>query len=118
VVAAIAVLIYLLWGAFDWINSGGDSEKIASAQAKMTNAVIGIIMIVVAFTIFNVVAVDIVGFVQRDANGNLRFRIPSINDPRPGDPGYECKINSDCNSGVCQTVTTGGSVVVTKKQCK
>lgn len=118
VIAAIAVLIYLLWGAFEWITSGGDSDNIAKAQARMTNAVIGLILVIVAFSIFNLVAVDIVGFVERDENGDLRFKIPSINDPRPGDPGFACSNNSDCNSGVCQTVTTGGSLMVTKQLCK
>jgi len=27
-VAGIAALIYLLWGAFDWITSNGEKEKI------------------------------------------------------------------------------------------
>lgn len=79
-VAAIAVLIYLLWGAFDWVNSGGDSERIAAAQAKMTNAVIGIILAVAALTIFSLVAGDILGIITRDANGSWIFKLPSIND--------------------------------------
>ncbi len=97
VIAAIAVLIYLLWGAFDWINSGGDSENIAKAQSKMTNSVIGLILVIVAFSIFNLVAVDIVGFVERDENGDLRFKIPSINDtPESCGAAGPCATGKQC----------------------
>lgn len=82
-VSAIAVLVYLLWGAFDWVNSGGDPERISQAQAKMTHAVIGIIMIVAALTIFMVVAGDILGIVFRNDAGEWIFKLPSISDTSP-----------------------------------
>lgn len=100
-VAAISVLIYLLWGAFDWVNSGGDSENIAKAQSKMTNAVIGIILIIVALTVFNVVAGDILGIVTKDGNGNWIFKLPSIRDNEPQGSGEACTDNSQCLGGVC-----------------
>lgn len=95
-VSALAVLFYLLWGAFDWVNSGGDSERIAAAQAKMTNAVIGIILVIVALTIFGVVAGDILGIVTRDNNGNWIFKLPSLND---SSGPQSCGSGSPCPSG-------------------
>jgi hypothetical protein len=99
--AAITVLIYLLWGAYDWITSGGDSENVAKAQSKMTNAVIGIILIIVALTVFNVVAGNILGIVTKDGNGNWIFKLPSINDNSPQQKGVACTDNSQCISGLC-----------------
>lgn len=52
--AAITLLFMLLWGAFDWIISEGDKEKIKSAQNKIINAIIGIILFAVAFAILSV----------------------------------------------------------------
>ncbi len=52
--AAIALLFVLLWGAFDWITSEGDKEKVAAAQRKIINAVIGIMLFAVAFAILSV----------------------------------------------------------------
>lgn len=52
---AILVLIFMiLWGAFDWLTSGGDKEKIAAARGKLINAVIGIMLFAVAFAIIQV----------------------------------------------------------------
>lgn len=45
IIAVLAVLIFLVWGAFDWITSGGDKEKIAGARKKMTNAIIGLFLL-------------------------------------------------------------------------
>lgn len=58
-VAAITALTYLLWGAYDWIVSGGEKEKISKAQNKITNAIIGLILAVAMLAIFNLVAGDI-----------------------------------------------------------
>lgn len=52
VIAALSVLIFLVWGAFDWINSGGEKGKIDSARNKMTGAVMGLIVLACVFVIF------------------------------------------------------------------
>ncbi|MEN8253604.1 MAG: hypothetical protein ABFQ62_04485 [Patescibacteria group bacterium] len=59
-IGAIILLIYLLWGGIDWITSGGDSGKVANARNKMTQGVIGMIILAFSFVI--------VGFI-----GNLFF---------------------------------------------
>jgi len=55
IVCVIALLIYMLWGAFDWIISGGEKEKITKAQQKITNAVIGFIVVFAVITVFNLI---------------------------------------------------------------
>ncbi|MBI3366200.1 hypothetical protein HY041_01055 [Candidatus Roizmanbacteria bacterium] len=42
--AGLVLLFFMLWGAFDWIMSGGDKERVAKAQSKITNALIGMII--------------------------------------------------------------------------
>lgn len=54
--AAIALLFMLLWGAFDWITSEGDKEKVKSAQNKIINAFVGIMLFAVAFAILRVLS--------------------------------------------------------------
>ena len=46
----IAVIIILI-GGFKWMTSGGDSEKIKSARQLMTNGIIGLVIIVLAYAI-------------------------------------------------------------------
>ena len=74
-VGALTCLIYLLWGGFDWITSGGEKEKIATAQRKITYAVLGIIFMMLSFGIFAVVAGNVLGLVKT-VNGSLIFSIP------------------------------------------
>lgn len=51
VVAGLLVLVYLIWGAFDWLTSGGDKGKIDAARQKMTAAVVGIIIVSASYAI-------------------------------------------------------------------
>jgi hypothetical protein len=45
VVSLLLVLYFLVVGAIEWITAAGDKGKIDSARNKMTNAVIGIIVL-------------------------------------------------------------------------
>lgn len=44
-VAVIVSFFFILLGAFEWITSGGDKGKLESARNKITNAVIGLIVL-------------------------------------------------------------------------
>jgi len=55
VIAALLVLMYLIWGGIEWITSGGDKGKTESARNKITAAVIGLIVLAAAFAIFMLV---------------------------------------------------------------
>lgn len=45
-VAGFAVLIALVTGAIEWINAGGDKGKIEKAREKMTQAVVGFVVLI------------------------------------------------------------------------
>lgn len=53
-VAAVVLIFMLLWGAYDWITSEGNKEKIESARNKIINAVIGTLLFAVAFAAIKV----------------------------------------------------------------
>ncbi len=59
-ISSLAVLIMMLWGAFDWITSAGDKEKIKSAQKKISTAIIGAVVLSLTFFIARVLG-DIIG---------------------------------------------------------
>lgn len=52
--ATVVLILMVLWGAFDWVTSEGDKEKIASARSKIINALIGILLFAVAFAVIQV----------------------------------------------------------------
>jgi hypothetical protein len=51
IAAALAVLIYLIIGAFKWITSGGDKDAIGKARGTIVNALIGLAILALAFFI-------------------------------------------------------------------
>ena len=54
-VASLLVLVYLIWGSFKWIISGGDKESLKSAKGMITHALIGMGMLALSFVILRVV---------------------------------------------------------------
>ena len=72
VIGALAAFIYLILGGFQWITSGGDKTKTEEAQKKITNAIIGLIIIAAAYAIINVVTVFL------GIGGIADLEIPSI----------------------------------------
>ena len=76
-IGGLAALLYLLWGAFDWINSSGEKEKLVKAQNKMMNAVIGLILMVAAFTIFSFVMGTVLGG-KFGIGGDFQITLPQI----------------------------------------
>ncbi len=79
--AGLAVLVFLVWGAFDWITSGGDKEKISGARRKITNAIIGLFLLSLAAFIAALVS-DIVGIKLFDLGTIPQLGVPAT----PGTP--------------------------------
>jgi len=55
VVGGLAFLLYTIIGGINWITSAGDTQKVESAQKHITNALIGLVILVAAYAIFTVV---------------------------------------------------------------
>ena len=73
-VGSILVMVFFLWGAIEWITSGGDKSKTEIARNRITNAVIGLIILVSSFTL--------VGFIGKLFFGT-DFDILKITIPTP-----------------------------------
>lgn len=54
-IAGILVLLYFVWGGFEYLTSMGDPKKAEAARAKLTHAVIGFVIIFVAYWIVQIV---------------------------------------------------------------
>ena len=50
-IGGIALLLYFLYGGFQLFTSGGDQKKVAEGKATITNALIGFVIVFVAFWI-------------------------------------------------------------------
>lgn len=60
-VAGLATLLYMLLGAFEWITSNGEKEKLTKAQNKIQSAAIGLVLVVVVLVVFNVIMGTVLG---------------------------------------------------------
>jgi hypothetical protein len=77
IVAGITVLIYGLWGTYDYITSGGEKDKIEKARMKMTQAAVGFILIFVILAVFFVITGNLLGIVTL-TNGSFSFKLPTL----------------------------------------
>ncbi|MDP3964088.1 MAG: hypothetical protein Q8Q20_00295 [bacterium] len=61
---ALIAVIMVIYGGFVWLTSGGNDERIASAKRAISSAIVGIVIVILAWAI--------VSFVVRGvANQNL-----------------------------------------------
>ncbi len=58
--AGIAFFVMLLFGGFQFLNSGGDPKAAGQARTTLTYAVIGIILVIVSWLILKLIA-DVTG---------------------------------------------------------
>jgi len=101
VIAFVVFLFLLLLGGIQWITSGGDKDSLAKAKGKITSSIIGIVVVLCAWAILNLV--------------KYFFGISSpASSPSCGQLESSCGINLrrccsglTCQQGVC--VKVGGS---------
>lgn len=55
IIAATLAVIFIIYSGIQWIISGGDPGKIASARARMIYSIIGLVVVAAAFFIVRVV---------------------------------------------------------------
>lgn len=55
IVSGLAAFIYLIWGGFEWIISGGDKSKVESAQHRIQAALLGLFIVFASWAIFLIV---------------------------------------------------------------
>jgi len=72
VVAVVAALFWLIYGGFRWLISSGDKAQVAAAREHIVAAIIGLVIIFLAYFIMNI----ILGFFGVGSLSNLQ--IPNI----------------------------------------
>lgn len=54
--AGLLLLVYLIYGGFHLMTSGGDPKGIAEGKAKVTNAILGFVIVFIAFWLVQIIA--------------------------------------------------------------
>ncbi len=55
VVAGLVFIIQFLIGGFNWLTSSGDKAKLETAQQKLINSVVGLVIVVSAYALVSLV---------------------------------------------------------------
>ena len=117
-VSALILLLYLIWGAIEWLTSGGDKGKLEKARGRITTGVIGIIVVSATISLFmlmqqilNVCVLDFWGtcsgisLVEQNCtpgdawcSGNTVMECKSDGT---GWVGYTCAHDEICSDGAC-----------------
>lgn len=76
---AILAVVYLILGGVRWITSRGDKNGVEAARRQIVAAIIGLIVVAVAFFALNIV------FGLLGANNPLKgnFELPTLTNPNP-----------------------------------
>ncbi len=80
VVAGLMLIIYFVLGAMGWLTAGGDQEKLKKAQQQITNAVMGLILVVAAYSVIFALG-KVLGLEILNPAAMLPFLNPLSNPP-------------------------------------
>lgn len=56
ILSFISALLYMLLGGFDWITSGGDKTKLQSSRDKITNSLVGLVVVGASWAVMMIVS--------------------------------------------------------------
>jgi len=63
--SGILLIVYLIMGAFKLATAGGDTKAVSDAQKMMTNAIVGLIIVILATALVSIIGavlgVDLLG---------------------------------------------------------
>lgn len=51
IISGFLMLIWLVWGVLQYIFAGGDKEGLAKARSRITWAIVGFLLVVIAFAV-------------------------------------------------------------------
>lgn len=53
--SGVTAIVFIIFAGYTLMNSGGDQKKLAGAKGTITYAIIGLILVVLAFGIVNII---------------------------------------------------------------
>ena len=74
-IGSLAAFFYLAWGGIEFITSGGNQESIKSAKSKMTQAIVGLVILAAIWAIWRLVLYFL--GLSSTTTGPINFNLPS-----------------------------------------
>jgi len=76
-VASIWAFFQLILGGINWISSGGDKGKVEAAQQRLTQAIIGLMIVFASWAIF-ILILQFFGIISLGTTGEIKLKLPTI----------------------------------------
>ena len=76
ILASIWVLFQLLQGGLEWIGSGGDKTGLDNARNRITNAIIGLLIVFASWAVY-LMLMQFLG-IPTLGEGGINFQLPSL----------------------------------------
>ena len=77
VVSTLLALMQLLQGGLAWITSGGEKSALDEARDRITNALIGLVIVFAAWSLYLVI-LRFLGISLIGESGNININLPSL----------------------------------------
>lgn len=103
--AGVLALAVIVFAGFQWINAGGNSEKISSAQNMIVGALVGLFLALFSYTLLQMVNPDLLNLPSIGAQTLIGYE----QDFLEGDPEANSPYNILPTAGDCP-LAPGGSV--------
>lgn len=75
VIATLLTLLQLFQGGLEWITSGGDKTGLENARNRILNALIGLLIIFVAWAVY-IMILQFLGVIG--SGGGIQMKIPTL----------------------------------------
>ena len=89
--AGIWFIIQILAGSFQWLNSGGDKQGVENARKRISNAIMGLFLVIAAYALISLVGLIFGIDILAPAKTLLGITGPTSGSPSPiktiGPPG-------------------------------
>lgn len=56
IVGGLAVLLYLIWGALDWIFAGNNPDRMNRGKTKLFDGILGLVLLVLSYLIIKIIS--------------------------------------------------------------
>lgn len=96
-VLGIIIFIFILYGGYLWLMSGGNEQMVKKSKEILTNATIGLIIVLAAYAITTFIMKGISGAISSSTASEC---MNADNNPVPASSAKSC-ITPSGSSGVC-----------------
>ncbi len=55
IIGGVFFMFQFILGAISWISAGSDAQKVEGARAKLTNAFVGLVILLTSFAVFKII---------------------------------------------------------------